>query len=48
MAAAALVAVNLLTSPRTPWFVRPMVGWGGVLALHGAHAMGLFRPPSGD
>ncbi len=48
VALAALVAVNLLTSPQTPWFVWPMVGWGAVLALHAAHAMALFRPPSGD
>ncbi len=37
-----LVAVNLLTMPETPWFVWPGVGWGGVLAVHAAYAMGLF------
>lgn len=37
-----LVAVNLLTAPENPWFVWPMVGWGGVLAIHTAWAMGLF------
>ncbi len=37
-----LVAVNLLTDPETPWFVWPGVGWGGVLAVHAAFAMGLF------
>ncbi len=39
---AALVAVNLGASPESPWFVWPMVGWGGVLAFHAAFAMGLF------
>ena len=37
-----LVAVNLLTMPETPWFVWPGIGWGGVLAVHAAFAMGLF------
>ncbi len=39
---AGLVAVNLSTGPETPWFVWPMVGWGGILAFHAAYAMGLF------
>ncbi len=39
---AALVAVNLATNPENPWFVWPLVGWGGVLAFHAAHVMGLF------
>ena len=39
---AALVAVNLAASPENPWFVWPLVGWGGVLAFHAAHVMGLF------
>lgn len=37
-----LVAINLLATPDTPWFVWPMVGWGPVLAIHTAWAMGLF------
>lgn len=37
-----LVAVNLLLTPGTVWFVWPIVGWGGVLAIHAAYAMGLF------
>ena len=37
-----LVPVNLLTTPENPWFVWPMVGWGGALAIHTAWAMGLF------
>ncbi len=38
----ALAAINMLSSPENPWFVWPMVGWGGVLAVHVAFAMGLF------
>ncbi len=38
----ALAAINMLSNPETPWFVWPMVGWGGVLAIHAAFAMGLF------
>ena len=37
-----LAIVNLSTSPETPWFVLPMVGWGSVLAIHAAWAMGLL------
>jgi len=38
-----LVPLNLFfIAPATPWFVLPMVGWGAVLALHCAFAMGLF------
>lgn len=39
---AVLVPVNLLTDPEPPWFVWPMIGWGPILALHAAFAMGLF------
>jgi hypothetical protein len=40
---AILVPVNLLWIARaTPWFLLPMVGWGAVLAVHCAFAMGLF------
>ncbi len=39
---AALVPVNLIVTPETPWFIWPMVGWGSVLAIHTAWAMGLF------
>ena len=38
-----LVGVNLVVSPENPWFVLPMVGWGSVLAIHAAYAMGLFK-----
>ena len=44
----ALVALNMLSNPETPWFVWPMVGWGGVLAIHAAFAMGLFGGSGGD
>lgn len=43
-----IVPVNLLVTPETPWFVWPMVGWGGILAIHTAWAMGLFDILSGD
>ena len=40
---AILVPLNLfLVAPETPWFLLPMVGWGAVLAVHCAFAMGLF------
>ena len=38
-----LVVVNMMTMPENPWFVWPMVGYGGVLAIHAAYAMGLFN-----
>jgi len=37
-----LVPINFLTTPETPWFVLPLVGWGAVLAAHVAWVMGLF------
>lgn len=39
---AILVPANLMTTPDNPWFVWPMVGWGGVLAVHTAWVMELF------
>ncbi len=36
------VPVNFLVAPGFPWFLFPMVGWGAVLGLHAAWAMGLF------
>jgi hypothetical protein len=40
---AIVVPLNLfLLAPGTPWFLLPMVGWGAVLAVHCAFAMGLF------
>lgn len=43
-----LVAINLVTAPEQLWFLWPMLGWGGVLALHTAWTMGLFDILSGD
>ena len=43
-----LVAINLLGNPENPWFVWPLVGWGGVLAIHAAFAMGLFGGGGAD
>jgi hypothetical protein len=37
-----LVILNLTLDPERIWFVWPMVGWGGVLALHVAYVMGIF------
>lgn len=37
-----LVVVNMTTMPENPWFMWPMVGYGGVLAVHAAYVMGLF------
>jgi len=39
---AALVAVTRALAPESLWFVWPTVGWGGVLTIHTAWAMGLF------
>lgn len=39
---AALFGINIATDPEEPWFLLPMVGWGSVLAVHAAYAMGLF------
>ena len=38
-----LAAINWWLTPDNIWFVLPMVGWGSVLAIHAAYAMGLFR-----
>lgn len=37
-----LAPLNFWKSPENPWVLLPMVGWGGVLALHVAYVMGLF------
>ena len=39
---AVLVVINLTATTEKVWFVLPMVGWGSVLAIHAAYAMGLF------
>lgn len=38
----ALVPLNFIFAPDSPWFVFPMVLWGAPLAVHAAYAMGLF------
>jgi hypothetical protein len=43
-----LVAVNFALDPTNAWFVWPMVGWGGVLAVHAAYVMGLFGGSGGQ
>jgi hypothetical protein len=40
--AGGLAALNLAYDPERIWFVWPMVGWGGPLAIHAAYVMGLF------
>ena len=30
-----LVFINLVTSPRSIWFVWPLIGWGFAVVLHG-------------
>ena len=37
-----IVPLNLFFTPERIWFVFPMVGWGGVLAVHVAYVMGMF------
>ena len=42
-----LVPLNLFViAPERPWFLLPLVGWGAVLGVHCAFAMGLFERPS--
>jgi len=37
------VPLNFWLAPDQVWFVLPMIGWGSVLAIHAAYAMGLFK-----
>jgi len=37
---AALVAINLLSSPEYLWFVWPLLGWGVGVALHALSVFG--------
>ncbi len=41
-AMAVLIAVSVFFSPDNPWALVPVVGWGAVLAVHAAYAMGLL------
>ena len=38
-----LLPINYYLKPNTVWFTLPMVGWGSILAIHAAYAMGLFK-----
>jgi len=37
-----IVVTNVSPETGTPWFMVPLIGWGSVIALHTAYAMGLF------
>jgi hypothetical protein len=37
-----LIGASVFFSPDIPWVLAPVVGWGAVLAVHAAQAMGLF------
>ncbi len=39
---AVLVGLNVFFSPENLWVLAPVVGWGAVLAVHAAYAMGLL------
>jgi len=39
---AVLIGASVFFSPENPWVLAPVVGWGAVLAVHAAFAMGLF------
>ncbi len=37
-----LIGASVFVSRENPWLLAPLVGWGAVLAVHAAYAMGLF------
>ena len=39
---AVLIAASVFFSPENPWLLAALVGWGAVLAVHAAYAMGLL------
>ena len=39
---AVLVGLSVFFSPENPWTLAPVIGWGAVLAVHAAYAMGLL------
>ncbi len=43
-----VIAVSVFFSPENPWLLVPLVGWGAVLAVHAAYAMGLFDVFKGE
>lgn len=34
-----LIAINLMTSPETYWFIWPLIGWGIAVLFHGLRAL---------
>ncbi|MBT3660812.1 MAG: 2TM domain-containing protein [Rhodospirillaceae bacterium] len=38
-----IVPLNFWLFPDEAWFLLPLIGWGSVLAVHAAYAMGLFK-----
>ncbi len=38
---AVLIGASVFLAPENPWVLAPVVGWGAVLAVHAAYAMGL-------
>jgi len=38
----ALAVINIFVTEGPLWFFWPMLGWGGVIAIHTAFVMGLF------
>ena len=38
-----LVPLNFWLAPDQVWFILPLIGWGSVLAVHAAYALGLFK-----
>ncbi len=45
---AVLIGASVFFSPENPWLLVPLVGWGAVLAVHAAYAMGLFDVFKGE
>jgi len=39
----ALFGFGAVFAPGADWILVPVVGWGAVLAIHAAYAMGLFE-----
>ncbi|GAX91451.1 2TM domain-containing protein [Effusibacillus lacus] len=40
---AMLIAINLITSPNSIWFVYPLMGWGIGVAMHGVSVFGIGK-----
>ncbi len=43
-----LIGASVFASRENPWLLAPLVGWGAVLAVHAAYAMGLFDVFKGE